>query len=139
MNMITTRIVRTAALAAALSSLSLPGFAGGVASFANDPADQILKASGSVPISRVGSDVRVGSSRSEVSAKVGPANRILPDGSWLIQGTYFVDHSNARGILLVSFNGDRVSAMRLVTRAVAVDLALRRESVQQLILIASNQ
>jgi hypothetical protein len=139
MNMITIRIVRAAALAAAVSSLSLSGFAGGAASQPNDPADQILKTSGSVPISRAGSDIRVGSPKSDVSAEIGHANRILPDGSWLIQGIHYVDHSNAHGILLVSFSGDRVSAIRLVTRQEAVALALHRESVEQLILLASSR
>ncbi len=138
MNMITISLVRTAALAAALAAVSLPGVAGEAAAPTQDRALQIQELNGSISVSRVGSDIQVGSTRSAVALEIGHPSRILSDGSWMIYKEFFVDNSSAHGTLVVSFDGDRVRALRLVSPAVAVALATNREVTSHQIIVAAK-
>ena len=119
MNTTSHPLIRAAALAAALVALSVPSRAG-------DLALQIMAQSGSVPIAKIGADVRIGSPSKDVSEEVGHPSRILPDGTWLFYKNFYVDHSSACGTLAVSVKDGHVSAMKLVTPGVAAAMVAQR-------------
>jgi hypothetical protein len=138
MNMITLPLIRAAALAAALVTLSAAGYAGESQNPAEDQALKAMHLNGWIPVERV-SVVRVGSPVKVAFGELGPADRYLSDGTWLIYKDFHVEHSGAHGILVVSCKDGRVSAMRLVSPAVAVELAANRADAVAKVIVASNR
>ena len=109
-------LTSTAALASAGDSPS-----------ANDAALQKLVRHGSIPVAQAGPYVAPGTFRIQVSLKLGRPDLVLADGTWLYDNRRIAG-SEAAGTLVVRFNGGRVSALTLVTPAVAT--ALRTEAQQ---------
>jgi len=138
MNMSNIPLLRAAALAAALVTLSAAGFAGGSPNPSEDRALQIMSRAGYVQLARV-SDVRVGSSIRSAFDAFGPANRILSDGTWLVYKDFHVDQSSAHGTLVVSFKDGRVSGLRLVSPNVAVALVAHPGSSIESVVVALNR
>lgn len=87
----------------------------------SDRASALLVRQGSIAVASAGPYVEAGTYRIQVSAKLGRADVILPDGTWLYHG-HRVVQSDAEGTLVVRFQGNRVSALAIVTPAVAVAL-----------------
>lgn len=120
MNSLTQSIVRAASLAILAAVLSAAARAGDPSSASYDRADVAMQASGSIRITSVGNRLKIGTLKSAVSEIAGRADVRLADGSWLFYKTFYVDHSQAHGSLVVSFSGDRVSGLRLVSPLNAV-------------------
>jgi hypothetical protein len=138
MNTITLRLIRAAALAAALVSLSAAGYAGGFQTPAEDPALNAMHLNGWISVERV-SIVRVGSPVKVAFGELGPADRYLSDGTWLIYKDFYVEHSGAHGILVLSSKDGVVTALRLVSPSVAVHLAANRADIFAKVVVASNR
>jgi hypothetical protein len=138
MNTITLPLVRAAGIAAALVTLSFAGPSGETPYQPEDPALRTMQLTGSVPLESI-SSIRIGSSAHAASSKLGHASLVLSDGTWLLYRNFYVDHSDAHGTLVVSFKDGRVSALSLVSPAVAVDLATHRGSTLEKFLVAVNR
>ena len=87
-----------------------------------DTAAQLLAQHGVISISHVGPYVEPGTFRVQVSAKLGQPDLALADGTWMYHDRR-LEGSQAEGTLVVRFVQSRVSALSLVTPAVA--LAMR--------------
>jgi hypothetical protein len=112
--------VRVAALAATL--FLLPAFASARDDAGTDRTLQLLALRGSVPVKAAGPYVEVGTYQIQVAAKLGQPTSRLADGTWLYRNYTVVD-SDATGTLVVRFQRGRVSALTLVTPAVAMALS----------------
>ena len=108
----------------------------GLASFASaastpetrsDAAARHLAQHGAVSITRAGPFVAPGTYRVQVSTKFGRPDTILADGTWMYHHRR-IEGSDAEGTLVVRFEQGRVSALTLVTPAVAT--AMRTPSPQ---------
>jgi hypothetical protein len=117
--------MKTISTAFRFASVStLIAIAGLIASPANatDAANAQLASFGVIPVKTAGPYVEIGTLRIQVSTKLGRPSTVLRDGTWLYDSR-MVERSEARGTLVVRFNGGKVSELALVTPAVA--LAMR--------------
>jgi hypothetical protein len=138
MNKNALHLVRAAALAAALVALSVPGFAGESPKQPEDLALKLMDQTGSLSVDSV-AGVRIGSSLKEAFGALGPADRVLADGTWVIYKDFHVNNSVAHGTLAVSLKDGRVSALRVVSPAVAVALVAHRGCAVDQVVVASNR
>ena len=87
----------------------------------SDRAAQILAATGSIQLAAVGPYVQLGTFAIQVSTKLGSPSATLPDGT-LLYSDFGIEHSSARGTLVVGFTNGRVSSLTLASPAVVVAL-----------------
>jgi len=138
MNSLTQTIVRSAALAMIIAGLSATTRATDKSHTGDDRAYAAMLASGSVRIASIGAALKIGSPKLVVSGVAGRADVRLSDGSWLFYKTFYVDNSQARGSLVVSFTGDKVSGLKLVAPYAAVAVQAQNRIEPDGTLIASR-
>lgn len=127
--------LRTAALIATLATLSVSAHAKDSAPVSR--ADQALAQHGRVAVAKVGSSVEIGTFQIQVSVTLGRPTKRLTDGSWLYSN-YEIEQSAAKGSLLVNFQEKRVSALTLVSPAIATALLSPQKPVEKIRVTANK-
>lgn len=123
MKISTSRNVRGLLAASAITMLLSSALSGATLVSSQDVAAQRLARDGGVIVAAAGSFVALGTFRVQVSHKLGRADLILADGTWLYHRHRITD-SAAEGTLVVRFKEGRVSSLTLVTPAtIAIVLA----------------
>jgi hypothetical protein len=93
----------------------------------SDAARDLLGAQGTVAIDAAGPYVERGTFQVQVTAKLGRPDFVLADGTWQYRNRA-IEGRDVQGTLVVRFTNGRVSALSLVTPAVA--LAMRSPAKQ---------
>jgi hypothetical protein len=134
-----TKLASALCLAALAVALTLGG--AGVSAKDLVPADRaedLLARQGSVPVTRAGPYVEVGTYLVQVEVKLGKPTAKLAEGTWVYRH-YEVEGSQAAGSLVVRFNPrGRVSSLAIVTPAVATAMMAPRKA-QDTLFVAANK
>jgi len=130
---------RSAAMATAFFLLSVMAYAKDAPAASRDRASDLLASKGVISVMTakprgLQPAVRLGLFRNDVMQRLGQPDEKLPDGT-LVYDKFIVEDSKAVGSLIVRFSEARVSALTLVTPAIAAKLT---ESAQGTA-VAANQ
>jgi hypothetical protein len=119
MKTITVSFLRAAALAAAL--FLVPSLVSAAESSPADRAAELLRSTDRIPVQSAGPYVEVGTYRIQVAVKLGRAETVLPDGTYLYPN-FRAENSTAQGTLVVRFVRGKVSELYLAGPTVVASL-----------------